>query len=209
MFKLNKRIKLSILIVILITVITVIGTSFAYFASANGNNNIGGQSFDFGASLNSSTIYSATNLVPLSNSLITTAISKASNKCIDLKNNDVCSLYQITLSNNGDDVVLYPFITTTSTTYTTNNLKAQLFNSSFVAVSDILTPSNSANGEVYFTSNSNNMSINLSSSNIVYYLAIWLSDTSASQTVDYNKSYSGKITFSAGDAGSVYTTFGS
>ena len=204
----NKKLESSIFIVIGIIVITLLGTSFAYFfATANNSGNtITGRTHDFGASISSTTIYRATNLVPLQNNLVTTAISKETNKCIDKNSRDVCSLYSITLSNSGDVINLNPYITTTSSTYTTNNLKCQLYNTNFEAVSDAITPSNTANNSVYFTSNNNNIIINLSSTSQTYYLVVWLSDTSSSQSADYSKAYSGTLTFASGN-GQVYVDF--
>ncbi len=205
----RKRIELSIFVIIGILIITLLGTAFAFFSASTsgGGNNIEGETFDFGASISLTTIYRATNLVPLQNNLVTTAISKQTNKCIDKNNRDVCSLYSITLSNNGDNVNLNPYITTTSSTYTTNNLKCQLFNNSFTAVSDVITISNSANGKVYITSSGNNVSINLTNTSKTYYLAIWLTDTLSSQSADYSKAFSGTITFDAGNNGQVYVDF--
>ena len=195
----NKTLKMSIISVIAIIVVTIFGTTFAYFyAIANGNgDNITGDTFNFKASLSINTIYQATNLVPLSNSLVNTAISKANNKCIDKNNRDVCSLYRITLSNTGDSITLHPYITTTSTTYTTTNLKAQLYNSSFSPVSNVMSVSNDSNGKVYFTTSEGNLTINLGTSNISYYLVVWISETSSSQLADQDKTFSGTITFEA------------
>lgn len=205
----NKKIELSILAVIGISIITLLGVAFSYFAAvgSNSGDNISGRTMNFGASLNISTVYRATNLVPLANNLVSTAIGKETNKCIDINNRDVCSLYTITLSNSGETVVLTPFVTTASTTYATTNLKCQLYNSSYTAVSDVITLSTSTNGQVYLTSSGNNVNITLESSSQTYYLVIWLTDTSASQTNDYSKTYSGTITFEAGSGGRVYAGF--
>lgn len=207
----NKKIELSILAVIGISIITLLGVAFSYFVAigSTGGDNITGRTMNFGAGLSISTVYRATNLVPLSNNLVSTAITKENNKCIDINNRDVCSLYTITLSNSGDTVELIPYVTTTSTTYTTTNLKCQLYNSSYTAVSDVITLSTTANGKVYLTSNSNNVTINLGSSSQTYYLVIWLADTTLSQTSDYSKTYSGTITFEAGNGGTVYASFNS
>ena len=207
----SKKIESSVFIVMGVVIITLLGVTFSYIAatSSNSGENITGRTMNFGASLSISTVYRATNLVPLANNLVSTAITKENNKCIDKNNRDVCSLYTITLSNSGETVVLTPYVTTTSTTYTTTNLKCQLYNSSYTAVSDVMTLSNVANGKVYLTSSGNNVTITLGSSNQTYYLVIWLTDTLASQTNDYSKTYSGTITFEAGAIGYVYADFGS
>ena len=205
----RKKIELYIFVIIGLIIVTLLGVSFAYFFArvSNSGSTINGQTYDFGASINLTTVYRATNLVPLQNNLVSTAISKETNKCIDKNNRDVCSLYSITLSNTGDDVILTPSITTTSSTYTTTNLKCQLYNTSYQAISDIITPSNTANGKVYFTNNSSNISVNLSSASQTYYLVMWLTDTLSSQSADYSKAYSGTITFESGTGGMVYVDF--
>lgn len=205
----RNKIELSVFIVIGLIVITLLGTSFAFFyARANNTGNpISGRTFDFGASIDLTTIYRANNLVPLSDNLVTTAISKETNKCIDKNGRDVCSLYSITLSNTGDNVVLTPSVTTTNSTYTTTNLKCKLYNSNFEEVSDVITLSKDNNGKVYFTSNSNNLNITLSSTSQTYYLVIWLADTLSSQSDDYSKTYSGTITFEGENGEEAYVDF--
>lgn len=205
----RKKIELSIFAVIGIAIITLLGVTLAYFYARanNSGGSIHGQTFDFGASIDLTTIYRANNLVPLSNNLVGTAISKESNKCIDKNGRDVCSLYSITLSNTGDNIVLTPSITTTNSTYTTSDLRCQLYNSSFTAVSDVMTPSNTSNGKVYITSGGNNVNINLSSTSQTYYLVIWLTETNNSQSADYSKSYSGTITFEGENGGEAYVDF--
>lgn len=201
--------KIIVLVVVSVLGAVLMGGTYAYFAaSKNGTGtNITGNTFNFGASISMTNTYQATQLVPLSDSLIGTAVSKSSNKCRDASSYQVCSLYKITISNSGDPVTLYPYITTTSSTYTTNNLKCKLFNSSFTAVSDVITLSRTANAKTYITSSSSNYAVNMTSTSQVYYLAIWLSDTNASQTTDYSKTFSGTITFEAPGTGSVKSSF--
>ena len=205
----NKKLELSIFIVIGIIVVTLLGTTFAYFfaRTSNSGNTITGQTYNFGASINSTTIYRATNLVPLKNNLVSTAISKETNKCIDKNNRDVCSLYSVTLSNSGETVILTPYITTTNSTYTTYDLKCQLYNNNFEAISDIITLPKTTDEKVYITNSSNNINISLASTNQTYYLVVWLTDTLSSQTEDYSKTYSGTITFEAGNSGQLYVDF--
>ncbi len=205
----RKKVELSVFAVMGIVIISLLGVTLAYFVAVANNtgDNIEGRTFDFGASINLTTIYRANNLVPLSDNLVGTAISKETNKCIDKNGRDVCSLYSITLSNTGDTVSLTPSITTTNSTYTTNDIRCQLYDSSFTAVSDVITPSNTNNGKVYMTSNSNNLSINLSSTSKDYYLVIWLEETNNSQTDDYSKIYNGTITFEGENGEEAYVDF--
>ena len=206
----RKKIELSVYIVMFIAIVSLLGISFAYFAAAttnDGNNNLSGQAFDFGASLNISTIHQASNLIPLANNLVATAITRENNECIDIYGREVCSLYRVVLSNTGDDIVLNPYITTTSSTYTTNNLKCQIYDSSYNAVSDVMTLSHTANAVTYITSSSSNLSISLSSTSQTYYLVIWITEVSSPQPSDYSKTYSGTLTFSSGIGGQASVDF--
>lgn len=207
----TKKMKLSIFIVIGIIIISLLTGTFAYYViSASSENNIEGRTINFGVSLTTQGIYQATSLIPLSNNLVQTAISKETNKCVDKNGRDVCSLYSLTLSNTGDNIKLTPYITTINSTFTTNNLKCQIYNSNFSAVSDVMTLSNISNNKMHITSSGNNLSINVPSTNQVYYLVIWLTDTNSSQSADYTKTYNGTITFDGGDAnGRVQANFSS
>lgn len=212
----RKKIEISIFAVLGIVVVTLLGITFAYFfaATSNSGNGIQGQTLDFSASLALTPIYRATNMVPLHNDLVTTAIGKANNKCIDKNGRDVCSLYHVTLSNTGETVTLTPYITTTSTTYTTTNLKCQLFSvttsngvTTYSEVSDILTISKTENGKVYFTNGGNNITVNISNNATqTFALVIWLMDTDNSQPEDYSRTFNGTITFEGGN-GQVYADF--
>ena len=205
----NRNVKISIFVVFGIILITVVGTSLAFFFARvnNSGQSITGQTLDFDASINLTTIYRATNLVPLRDERVIKALTKEEDKCIDIYDRDVCSLYQITLSNTGDRVMLSPYITTTETTYTTNNIRCQLYDTSYNAVSDIITPSSTVGGKVYMTINSSNLTISLGSASQNYYLVVWLTDTLSPQPDDYNKVYNGTITFDGGEGGEVYVDF--
>lgn len=202
----NKKVKISIFVVLAIIIVTVIGTTFAYFAvSVNGpSNRITGRTKNFAVSLSITPIYVGTSLVPLSDASVDGAVSKNSNKCVDENNRDVCSLYRVTLSNSGETINdLIPYITTTSTTYTTNNLRAMLLNSSYTSISGILTISNTAGNKSYFESGRDYLKVNQGSTSTDYYLVIWLHETSSLQSTDQNKTFNGTITFASGED-SVY-----
>ena len=187
----------TVCLVLGIIIIVSTGTSFAYFsatASSTGDV-ISGTTANFEVKLNSAVVYKATELVPLSDDLIDEAITKSSNKCIDSKGYDVCSLYGLTLSNTGDAQILNGYISTTSTTYTTDNLKCQLFDSSYNPVSDIITISRTANQRKYFKSGNNNIATEVNNKDVTYYLAIWLHETGELQNEDYAKTFAGEVVF--------------
>lgn len=193
----KKKILGSVCLVLGIAILVTTSTSFAYFtASSDPNNSISGTTINFNVDLEISTIHKATQLIPLSNSLIDDAITKSSNKCIDSKNYEVCTLYSLELTNSGDPVIIDGYLKTTSTSYITDNLKCQLFDLNYNAVSDIMTISRVVNEKKYFMSGTNmvNTQLNTNGTNS-YYLAIWLTETNTLQNDDYSKNFSGVIGF--------------
>lgn len=193
----GKKIFGSICIVLGIAIIVSTGTTFAYFNTAisNEENNLG-TTANFNVNLNLTTIQQSTNMIPLQDTLIATAIS-GTNKCIDEKGYEVCSLYKITLTNNGDPFVLNGYLKTSDTTYTTGNLKYQIYDTNYTAISDVIAPSLTANNKVYFTKDSNVLATSINHSDIEYYLVMWITETNTLQSADYSKSYTGLVGFEA------------
>lgn len=189
----KKSLFISIAAVVGITLVTFTGT-YAYFLASVSENFSGNTESGINTKLSLENIHIATKLIPLSDKLIETAISKENNKCIDKNNREVCSLYKITLTNTEESEKLYGYIRTVSSTYKTNNLKYQLFDNSYTAVTDIMEMEHTADSLVYFTKDSDYyISSSVGTNN--YYLAIWLSDTGISQSDDYSKEYDGYIGF--------------
>lgn len=184
------------------------GTTFAYF-SATANNtgdDISGNTMSFDVSLTPTTIKKATQLIPLEDNLITTAITKNSNKCIDKKGYEVCTLYELRLSNSGDPQILNGFIQTKTATYTTDNLKCQLFDSNYNPVSDIMTLSRGTD-KTYFKKGSNYVTTDIEYNDVTYYLAIWLHETNQNQSEDYGKTFSGTIAFESINGNQIAAEF--
>lgn len=189
----KKNLLISITTVIGISLITFAGT-YAYFLATTSGNLSGNTESGINTKLSLENTHVASKLIPLSDSLIKTAISKETDKCIDKNNREVCSLYKITLTNTEESENLYGYIRTASSTYTTTNLKYQLFNSDYTAITDIMTMDHTADNIAYFTKDSDYY-ISSSSGTTTYYLAIWLTDTGLSQTDDYSKKYNGYVGF--------------
>lgn len=139
-------------------------------------------------------------LVPLKDELVQTAISKNSDKCIDKNKYKVCTLYTITLNNSSTSEDLYGYIKTTESTYKINentnsiNLKYQVFNTNYEPLTDIMTPSNTANEITHFKYDDTHYQI-VSSGISKYYLVFWLTDTGEEQSTDYSKNFSGLVGF--------------
>ena len=189
----KKNLLFSILGVVAIMVLTF-GTTYAYLVSSS-NREFGGEGQSgVDTTLTLEKIYHASKLVPLDDSLIGTAISKANNKCIDKSGYEVCSLYKIILENTVDSENLYGYIRTDVSTYITDNLKYQFFDSGFNALTDIDSLSKTANDTIYFLKDETNYQVSVAGST-TYYLAIWLTDIGEEQSADYSKDFSGYIGF--------------
>ena len=199
----------SIFIVVAIIIVTTAGTSFAFFSATatSEGEDISGETFTFDDKLNMNTIYKAEQLIPLSDDLVDDAIKKASNKCIDSKGYQVCSLYEITLTNSGNAQILNGYVSTSSTDYTTDNLKYQIFDSTFTKVSDVMTLSRVLNEKVYFKKGNSLVSAPIDTSAITYYLVIWLTETNDSQNEDFAKTFSGKIAFESINGSTITANF--
>lgn len=189
----NKKIIISIFAVLIITALTAGGT-YAYYVSQQANSFNDATANGIMTKLTVNTIKSSTNLVPLQDSKIKTAITKNTNKCIDKNNYEVCSLYTLVLSNTSASESLHGYLKTNTTTYTTTNLKYQIFDSNYNAITDIMTISKNNNDYIYFKKGTTQTSIT-STGTTTYYLAIWLSDTNSDQTPDYSKTFNGSIGF--------------
>lgn len=189
----KNKIYISVMAVLIIGALTF-GATYAYYVSQDTESFTGEIEKGIVSTLNLTTTKSSTNLVPLQDSKIKTAITKSSNKCIDKNNYEVCSLYTITLTNTNTSENLYGYIKTNTTTYTTTNLKYQIFDSSYNAITDVMTISMTANDLVYFKKGTTQVSIT-STGTKTYYLAIWLSDTNSDQSTDYSKTFNGAIGF--------------
>ncbi len=189
----KNKIYISVMAVLIISALTF-GATYAYYVSQDTKTFTGEIEKGIVSTLNLTTTKSSTNLVPLQDSKIKTAITKSSNKCIDKNNYEVCSLYTITLTNTNASENLYGYVKTNTTTYTTTNLKYQIFDSSYNAITDVMTISKTANDLVYFKKGTTKVSIT-STGTKTYYLAIWLSDTNSDQSSDYSKTFNGAIGF--------------
>lgn len=191
----QKKLLGSICLVFGIIIIVTTGTTYAYFqTSVTSGNDITGEVTEFKVNLNITEVYKSTNMVPLKDNLVKTAITNSS-KCRDKDNYEVCSLYKLKLTNTGQTFALNGYLKTSSTTYTTGNLKYQIYDTSYTAITDVMTPSLTIDEKVYFSKNNTNVTTNINTSNIEYYLVMWISDTNSIQTSDHSKTYSGAVGF--------------
>ncbi len=194
--KLNK-ILVSVLAVILITTLTV-GVTYAYLVAHDSQNITVKSASGINSVLTLTTVKETSNMVPIMDNKIVTAIK---NNCVDKNNYDVCSLYNVKLTNTSSVESLYGYVRTVSSSYTTTNLRYQIFDSSYNAVTDVMTISNSSDSFVYFEKSSSKLTITSNGTNN-YYFVIWLTDTGAEQSSDYSKVFNGAIGFELVGSGS-------
>lgn len=185
--KLNK-ILVSVLAVILITTLTV-GVTYAYLVAHDSQNITVKSASGINSVLTLTTVKETSNMVPIMDNKIVTAIK---NNCVDKNNYDVCSLYNVKLTNTSSVESLYGYVRTVSSSYTTTNLRYQIFDSSYNAVTDVMTISNSSDSFVYFEKSSSKLTITSNGTNN-YYFVIWLTDTGAEQSSDYSKVFNGAL----------------
>ena len=205
----NKYNKLIIILLFVFGIIfTIIGATFAYFSAStnSGGNSINGTSYTFNMSLDVTSIRSG-DLVPTADNLIATSLA-GNYKCVDQRNYGLCSLYKITFANNSTAETMVGYLKTSSTTYTTTNLRYRLYDENYNSVSDIGTVGITANTMNYFKSGANNVSVTIPANGTKdYYLVIWLHDIGENQLEDQNKSYTGSITFTSQSGATVSSNF--
>lgn len=194
--KLNK-ILVSVLAVILITTLTV-GVTYAYLVAHDSQNITVKSASGINSVLTLTTVKETSNMVPIMDNKIVTAIK---NNCVDKNNYDVCSLYSVKLTNTSGAESLYGYVRTVSSSYTTTNLRYQIFDSSYNTVTDVMTISNSSDDFVYFEKSSSKLTVT-SNGTKNYYFVIWLTDTGAEQSSDYSKVFNGAIGFELVGSGS-------
>ena len=194
--KLNK-ILVSVLAVILITTLTV-GVTYAYLVAHDSQNITVKSASGINSVLTLTTVKETSNMVPIMDNKIITAIK---NNCVDKNNYDVCSLYNVKLTNTSSVESLYGYVRTVSSSYTTTNLRYQIFDSSYNAVTDVMTISNSSGGFVYFEKSSSKLTVTSNGTKNSYFV-IWLTDTGAEPSSDYSKVFNGAIGFELVGSGS-------
>lgn len=190
----NKKILFSIIGVIAI-IGTTLGITYAYYLAQTSASISGNVEKGILSQLTVTTVKSSTNLVPLQDSKISTAIKDGNKngKCVDNNKYEVCSLYTITLKNTDSSENLYGYVKA-SEKLNTSNLRYQVFDSSYNAITDIMTISGTANSYTYFKKGSTQVSI-ASTGTKTYYLAIWLHDTNSDQSADYSQTFTGAVGF--------------
>lgn len=127
-------------------IVAIVGATFAYFSATyeTSNTAINITSYSgFSVSLSMSKIapsVAVNNLIPLESAKLSMALehkvkdgnqNEVLNPCIDSNGDQVCAIYEMTLTNNGDSAVdVIGYLSADVNEYETDNLKYQVFNCS-------------------------------------------------------------------------------
>lgn len=210
----RKTLIMSIILVVIIIAV-VLGSTYAYFIAQAHSNNIVGSTYtsDFGIEVFE--IQKSTSLIPLNDDLVTKAVSKENNKCLDNDGKEICSLYKLDLINNGSAVDLQGFIRTSTSTYTSNNLKYMVYtenSGTFTPITDALVLTHDSGDTVYFKKNNTNYITSLldgttTSQKVTYYIVFWVSEINGEQNDDQSKTFDCKIGFESIYGDKLTSTF--
>lgn len=212
----SSKIKILIISIIVVIIILVAGGTYAYFtASGSNSGNIVGSTYtsDFGIEVYE--VQKSTSLIPLNDDLVTTAVSKASDKCLDNDGQEICSLYKLDVVNNGAAIDLQGFIRTSTSTYTSSNLKYMVYTENggtYTPVTDALVLTHNSGDTVYFKKNSTNYTTSLldgttNPQKVTYYIVFWISEIEGEQNEDQSKTFDCKIGFESIYGDKLTSTF--
>lgn len=188
---------------VLLLVIAVAGSAYAYFtASANANNSISGSTLDVSLGVTATRVSKGTGkLIPIYDGSVSGHASQLStaatstNDCVDKNGNTVCQIYEIAITNTGTDATTVD--TTLALTGSTNLKWANMTNRTTVGTTHVKTDTSVATG------------ISLSGSGTVkQYIMVYINNTGANQTTDDgNKTFTGSVTVTASTGAQVEATF--
>ena len=211
---------------VLTLVVAIVGATFAYFSTQvnSAENSVNLNSYQFATTMSFSAVYPTGDykkLIPLDSKNTggadsTTYLDKAlSQGCVDAKGYQVCAVYEATLNNTADEVVLSPSLSVSTNEFvdkSSSNVYALL-----------ATANGSETKPTAFTYERNNATnviaasnpLTLNDSNTVtlgkdatakYYLILWLENVDGSQP-DMNKNLQGQLVFSSSSGARLQGTF--
>ena len=214
-------------------IVAIIGATFAWFSASvgSGENDVNLTAYQFDAELTVDRVFPTTEnaskkIIPfvpdkvlnegLENETnnMNYALNEATNKCVDSSGYLVCSLYKITVTNNGSDAIeLDGTVTTiettptkTGTTLTANgDLKAQIISYADGKytythnLSKALALPNTVNGSGKLIMDPATLTVGATpgANTAELYVLVWLNDTTENQSSMMGASYKGQFIFSA------------
>ena len=214
-------------------IVAIIGATFAWFSASvsSGENDVNLTAYQFDADLTVKRVFptdenASKKIIPfvpnkvlregLENETnnMNYALNEATNKCVDSSGYLVCSLYKITVTNNGSDAIeLDGTVTTmettpteTGTTMTANgDLKAQIISYAEGKytythnLSKALALPNTASGSGKLIMDPATLTVGATpaANTAELYVLVWLNDTTENQSSMMGASYKGQFIFSA------------
>lgn len=214
-------------------IVAIIGATFAWFSASvgSGENDVNLTAYQFDAKLTVERVFptaenASKKIIPfvpdkvlregLENETnnMNYALNEATNKCVDSSGYLVCSLYKITVTNNGSDAIeLDGSVTTmettpteTGTTLTANgDLKAQVISYADGKytythnLSKALALPNTVSGSEKLIMDPATLTVGATSgaNTAEIYVLVWLNDTTGNQSTMMGASYKGQFIFSA------------
>lgn len=216
-------------------IVAIIGATFAWFSASvgSGENDVNLTAYQFDADLTVERVFptaenASKKIIPfvpdkvlregLENETnnMNYALNEATNKCVDSSGYLVCSLYKITVTNNGSDAIeLDGSVTTmettpteTGTTLTANgDLKAQIISYAEAEgkytythnLSKALALPNTVSGSEKLIMDPATLTVGATpgANTAELYVLVWLNDTTENQSTMMGASYKGQFIFSA------------
>ena len=214
-------------------IVAIIGATFAWFSASvgSGENDVNLTAYQFDARLTVERVFptaenASKKIIPFvpdkvlregqgdQTNNMNYALNEATNKCVDSSGYLVCSLYKITVTNNGSDAIeLDGTVTTiettpteTGTTLTANgDLKAQIISydggkyTYTHNLSKALALPNTASGSGKLIMDPATLTVGATpgANTAELYVLVWLNDTTENQSTMMGASYKGQFIFSA------------
>ena len=213
-------------------IVAIIGATFAWFSASlsSGENDVNLTAYQFDAELTVDRVFptaenASKKIIPfvpdkvlregLENETnnMNYALNEAKNKCVDSSGYLVCSLYKITVTNNGSDAIeLDGTVTTiettkteTGTTLTANGaLKAQIISyagEKYTYTHDLskalALPNTGESGKLIMDPATLTVGATPAANTAELYVLVWLNDSTENQSSMMGASYKGQFIFSA------------
>ena len=213
-------------------IVAIIGATFAWFSASvgSGENDVNLTAYQFDAKLTVDRVFptaenASKKIIPfvpdkvlregLENETnnMNYALNEATNKCVDSSGYLVCSLYKITVTNNGSDAIeLDGSVTTmettpteTGTTLTANgDLKAQIisyaggkYTYTHNLSKALALPNTDGSGKLIMDPATLTVGATPGANTAELYVLVWLNDSTENQSTMMGASYKGQFIFSA------------